>query len=71
MTQETPMRKDDWKAFFRWIETASDRQLERAHLRLTIAYETFREEGPRRDAQALLRQVAIEREARVAVRSRP
>jgi hypothetical protein len=62
------MHKYDWKAFLRWLETASDRELETKLLRIEATSSGFREDGPRADALAMISAIQIERDARLAVR---
>jgi len=58
------MNKDDWKGFLSWLDTATDKDLERKQLVLSAMAETFREEGSRADAKKMLRQITLEIEAR-------
>jgi hypothetical protein len=61
------MNKDDWRAFLRWLETASNGQIETAILRVDAASMAFRQEGPQEDARKMIGAMQIELEARQAV----
>jgi hypothetical protein len=61
------MQKDDWRAFLRWLETASNDQIETAILRVEAASMAFRQEGPQKDARKMICAMQIELDARRAV----
>jgi hypothetical protein len=62
------MNKEDWKAFLRWLESASDEEIEATILRIEATSASFMEDGPKMDAKALIKALRLELEARRAIR---
>lgn len=62
------MNKDDWTALMRWLNTATDEELETKTLRIEATAAAFREAVPRADARSMISAIRIELEARRAIR---
>ncbi|WP_295457838.1 hypothetical protein [uncultured Thiodictyon sp.] len=62
------MKKEDWRALLRWLESASDAELETKILRIEATSEAFREAGPQADARQMISAIRIELDARHAIR---
>ena len=62
------MNKEEWKAFLRWLETASAEELERRFLAISMLAQAFKEEGSRAEAGKMLENITLELDARRAIR---
>jgi hypothetical protein len=62
------MNKDDWRAFLRWLETATDKELETKLLRIEAWSASFRDDGARADARKMVAEILLEMEVRHAIR---
>jgi hypothetical protein len=62
------MNKDDWRTFLRWLETATEKELETKLLRIEAWSASFRDDGARADARTMVAEILLEREVRHAIR---
>jgi hypothetical protein len=62
------VNKEDWKAFLRWLETASDKELETKLLKIDAWSASFRDEGAKADARKMVLEINVELDARRSIR---